>query len=46
MEEFYQNLWQKKLPKLEVLRQAQLTVLHHPERVTRCSQELRSLLVK
>jgi hypothetical protein len=33
MEEFYTNLWQKKLPKLEALRQAQLTVLWHRERV-------------
>ena len=30
MEEFYTNLWQKKLPKLEALRQAQLTVLRQP----------------
>ena len=27
MSEFYRNLWQKKLPKLEALRQAQLTLL-------------------
>jgi CHAT domain-containing protein/tetratricopeptide (TPR) repeat protein len=27
MAEFYQNLWEKKLPKLEALRQAQLTLL-------------------
>jgi CHAT domain-containing protein len=33
MQEFYVNLWQKKLPKGEALRQAQLTVLRHSERV-------------
>src|SRR5262249_10568265 len=33
MEEFYANLWRKQLPKLEALRQAQLAVLRHPERV-------------
>jgi CHAT domain-containing protein len=30
MEQFYANLWSKKLPKLEALRQAQLTVLNNP----------------
>jgi CHAT domain-containing protein len=32
MTEFYKNLWEKKLPKLEALRQAQLTLLrdHKP----------------
>ena len=30
MEQFYTNLWSKKLPKLEALRQAQLTVLNNP----------------
>jgi tetratricopeptide (TPR) repeat protein len=30
MEHFYTNLWDKKLPKLESLRQAQLTVLNNP----------------
>jgi CHAT domain-containing protein/tetratricopeptide (TPR) repeat protein len=33
MEQFYTNLWQKRLSKLEALRQAQLTVLRHPELV-------------
>jgi CHAT domain-containing protein len=33
MEEFYKNLWVRKLPKAEALRQAQLLVLRHPERV-------------
>jgi CHAT domain-containing protein len=31
MDEFYANLWHKKLTKLEALRQAQLVVLTHPE---------------
>ncbi len=30
MEHFYTNLWSKKMPKLEALRQAQLTVLNDP----------------
>ena len=29
MNEFYRNLWEKKLPKLEALRQAQITMMHH-----------------
>ncbi len=29
MTEFYGNLWQKKLGRIEALRQAQLTVLRH-----------------
>jgi CHAT domain-containing protein/tRNA A-37 threonylcarbamoyl transferase component Bud32 len=33
MEEFYANLWDKKLSRLEALRQAQLTVLRNPARV-------------
>ena len=35
MEQFYTNLWSKKMPKLEALRQAQLTVLNNPGLVTR-----------
>jgi CHAT domain-containing protein/tetratricopeptide (TPR) repeat protein len=30
---FYHNLWRAKLPPLEALRQAQLTVYRHPERI-------------
>ncbi len=40
MEEFYTNLWSKKLPKLEALRQAQLTVLNDPGLVNRRRAEL------
>jgi CHAT domain-containing protein len=40
MEEFYANLWQKKLPKLEALRQAQLTVLKNPALVRKRAEEL------
>jgi CHAT domain-containing protein len=40
MEQFYDNLWTKKLHKLEALRQAQLTVLKDPELVTNRRAEL------
>ncbi len=35
MEQFYTNLWSKKLPKLEALRQAQLTILNNPGMVAK-----------
>jgi CHAT domain-containing protein len=41
MEEFYRNLLEKKLPKLEALRQAQLTVLRNPQRVRDRAEELK-----
>jgi CHAT domain-containing protein/Tfp pilus assembly protein PilF len=40
MEQFYTNLWSKKMPKLEALRQAQLTVLNNPGLVTARQAEL------
>jgi CHAT domain-containing protein/tetratricopeptide (TPR) repeat protein len=40
MEEFYTNLWQKKLSKLEALRKAQLTVLKNPALVRKRAEEL------
>jgi CHAT domain-containing protein/Tfp pilus assembly protein PilF len=40
MERFYDNLWVKKLPKLEALRQAQLAVLNDPGLVTKRRAEL------
>jgi CHAT domain-containing protein len=40
MEQFYTNLWVKKMPKLEALRQAQLTVLNNPGMVTARRTEL------
>ena len=40
MEQFYTNLWSKKMPKLEALRQAQLTVLNNPALVTARRAEL------
>ena len=46
MEEFYANLWHKKMTKLEALRQAQLAVFHHPERVRQRAKELREALRK
>jgi CHAT domain-containing protein len=44
MEELYTNLWQRKMPKLEALRQAQLTVLRDPGRVFSRRQELKKVL--
>ncbi len=48
MEQFYHNLWhqEKPLGKLEALRQAQLYVLNHPDRVLERSKELRAQVVK
>jgi tetratricopeptide (TPR) repeat protein/CHAT domain-containing protein len=40
MEQLYTNLWVKKLPKLEALRQAQLAVLNDPGLVTKRRAEL------
>jgi CHAT domain-containing protein/tetratricopeptide (TPR) repeat protein len=44
MSEFYSNLWVKKLPKLEALRQAQVAVLRSPERVASQEKRLRGEL--
>jgi CHAT domain-containing protein len=46
MEEFYTNLWQKKMTKLEALRQAQLTVLKQPERIEARRKQLGQELAK
>jgi CHAT domain-containing protein len=40
MEEYYRNLWEKKLPKLEALRQAQLRLLREPEELARRTREM------
>jgi CHAT domain-containing protein len=40
MQQFYTNLWSKKMPKLEALRQAQLTVLNNPGLVVASRAEL------
>ncbi len=40
MEQFYTNLWTKKMPKLEALRQAQLTILNNPGLVRGAQAEL------
>src|SRR5262249_14177788 len=40
MERFYHHLWEKKLSKLEALRQAQLDVLKHPEWVEERAKKL------
>jgi CHAT domain-containing protein/tetratricopeptide (TPR) repeat protein len=45
MEEFYRHLWaEKRVTKLEALRQAQLFVLNHPEAVEKRRRELIELL--
>jgi CHAT domain-containing protein/tetratricopeptide (TPR) repeat protein len=46
MEEFYTNLWVKKLPKLQALQQAQLKVLRNPDQVIKRGRELGALLAK
>jgi tetratricopeptide (TPR) repeat protein/CHAT domain-containing protein len=46
MEEFYANLWQKRLSRADALRQAQLTVLKDPGRVRARARELRAALVE
>jgi CHAT domain-containing protein len=40
MEALHANLWRRKLPPVEALRQAQLAILDHPERVARRRWEL------
>jgi CHAT domain-containing protein len=46
MEEFYTNLWVKKLSKLKALQEAQRTVLRNPGLVAKRSKELYQLLAK
>jgi CHAT domain-containing protein len=46
MEEFYTNLWKRKLPTLEALRQAQLTLLQEPQRVLQRRKQLGDDLAK
>jgi CHAT domain-containing protein len=48
MEEFYTRLWDKEqpLPPAEALRQAQLAMLYHPERVLQKREALKAALVK
>jgi CHAT domain-containing protein len=46
MEDFYHNLWQKRMTRLEALRQAQLAVLRDPGRVEARDRELRQELAK
>jgi CHAT domain-containing protein len=46
MEDFYTNLWHKRLTRLEALRQAQLAVLRDPGRVEARDRELRQELAK
>jgi CHAT domain-containing protein/Tfp pilus assembly protein PilF len=46
MEEFYTNLWTKKMSKLKALQEAQRTVLRNPARVARRAGESHELLAK
>jgi tetratricopeptide (TPR) repeat protein len=46
MAEFYEQLWRRRRPPLEALRQAQLAVLKDPDRVRRQAEKLRPLLAK
>jgi CHAT domain-containing protein/tetratricopeptide (TPR) repeat protein len=46
MEDFYTNLWQKRLTRLEALRQAQLAVLRDPGRVEVRAEQLRRELAR
>jgi CHAT domain-containing protein len=46
MEEFYRNLWQKKMTKVEALRQAQIHLLHHPELIARMEKVLNQKLTQ
>jgi CHAT domain-containing protein/tetratricopeptide (TPR) repeat protein len=45
MEEFYANLWHLRMPKLEALRQAQLSILRNPDRVKARREELKKILL-
>jgi len=46
MEQFYGNLWDRKMGRLEALRQAQLYVLKNPDKVQEKGKELIALLEK
>jgi CHAT domain-containing protein len=46
MEDFYTNLWEKRLTRLEALRQAQLAVLRGPGRVAVRAEQLQRELAK
>jgi CHAT domain-containing protein/tetratricopeptide (TPR) repeat protein len=43
---FYQNLWQKDLPPIEALRQAQLEIYRHPERIAALATGFRGKFVE
>src|SRR5262249_8582143 len=46
MEQFYTNLWDRKLPKLQALQQAQLPVLNNPALIEERRNELKTELAK
>jgi CHAT domain-containing protein len=39
---FYQNLWEKNLPPAEALRQAQLEIYRHPDKIPELAKDFRS----
>ena len=39
---FYENLWQKDLPPIEALRQAQLEIYRHPDKIPELAKDFRS----
>src|SRR5262249_11051803 len=45
MERFYTQLWEKKRPPMQALRQAQLFVMKHPAQVEKRARELRTVLL-
>jgi CHAT domain-containing protein len=43
---FYRNLWEKELPPIEALRQAQLEIYRHPERIAELAAGFRGKVVE
>jgi CHAT domain-containing protein len=41
---FYRNLWEKEMPPIEALRQAQLEIYRHPDRITGLAEGFRGKL--
>jgi CHAT domain-containing protein len=46
MAAFYRNLWDKDLPPVEALRQAQLEIYHHPEKIAELAAGFRGKFVE
>src|SRR5262249_15929365 len=43
---FYQNLWEKNLPPIEALRQAQLAIYRHPDKIAELAKGFRGKFVE